>query len=178
MAVLPWKAFSKQRIPGRLVKYLAILTAFSTASAPLLTNMVFMGDLEETSSFSSLAKAIYGSYIWTIKQVCRYFPAWSRMASTTSSGQCPTLSTPMPPEKSRNSFPSTSRTTTPLASAIIAGRDVYTPLATLSCRNLTRSAFFISPSLGDFHYPHSLPYYPGAQPILNQKQDHRMDKLF
>jgi hypothetical protein len=43
MCVRPWKAASKAMTAGRPVAALAILTAFSTASAPELKNAAFSG---------------------------------------------------------------------------------------------------------------------------------------
>ena len=49
----------------------AIFTAFSTASAPLLVNIVFFEKPPGTSRFNRSASITYGSYIATWKQVCR-----------------------------------------------------------------------------------------------------------
>lgn len=57
----PWKACSKATMAGRPVAARAIFTAFSTASAPLFTSIVFFGPGPGTSAFSRSASATYGS---------------------------------------------------------------------------------------------------------------------
>ena len=55
--------------PRRPVWERAILTAFSTASAPVVTNMVFFGDGPGARRLSSSASSTAESYGVTITQV-------------------------------------------------------------------------------------------------------------
>ena len=57
-SVRPWKASSKAMMADLPVACLEILTAFSTASAPLLANMVFLWKAPGVSSFSFFASSI------------------------------------------------------------------------------------------------------------------------
>ena len=69
--VRPWNARSKTITPGRPVAARAILTAFSTASAPELTSSVFVSLSPGQSSSSRRQTSTYGSYIPTMKHWCR-----------------------------------------------------------------------------------------------------------
>ena len=106
--VRPWKPFWKQTTPGRPVAARAILTAFSTASAPELTNMVRLGVSPGAFSLMRAASRMYDSQgntlmdVWANLSIC----AWA--AATTLGCECPTFITPMPPAKSMNSLPSVS----------------------------------------------------------------------
>src|SRR6476619_3797488 len=61
-SVRPWKALSKTTTAGRPVAQRAILTAFSTASAPELTRIDFCSSpAQGESSASRLHTATYGS---------------------------------------------------------------------------------------------------------------------
>jgi len=51
------------------------LTAFSTASAPLLARMVFLLNVPGVTSFRSSASRTYGSYVVTSAQGWMYFAA-------------------------------------------------------------------------------------------------------
>src|SRR6266851_1636744 len=96
--VRPWKALSKVMIAGRPVAQRAILTAFSTASAPLLKKMAFLGKSPGASLTMRSANSTYGSYIITLKQVCVNLAACSAMARVTSGRACPIFIAPMPPD--------------------------------------------------------------------------------
>jgi hypothetical protein len=67
-SVRPWKAWSKTRTAGRPVAARAILTAFSTASAPLFTRMLrCSAPWQGETSASRRHTSTYGSYIPTMK---------------------------------------------------------------------------------------------------------------
>jgi len=55
--VRPWNAPPKAMTPERPVAPRAILTAFSTASAPVVTNTVFLAKSPGVSPFSRSASA-------------------------------------------------------------------------------------------------------------------------
>ena len=56
--VLPWNAWSNATTAERPVAFRAILTAFSTASAPELANIVFTGPSIGTRAFSRSASSM------------------------------------------------------------------------------------------------------------------------
>ncbi len=56
MKVRPWKLPPKAITAGRPVAMRAILTAFSTASAPVVTKIVFFSKSPGTFSFSRSAR--------------------------------------------------------------------------------------------------------------------------
>jgi len=87
-----------RRFPGRVA---AILTAFSTASTPLLTSMTDFGPSPGTAAISFSASRTGPSYGVTMKQVWVNFSACSLMAATTLGWEWPTFMTAMPPPKSR-----------------------------------------------------------------------------
>ena len=57
----PWNAPVKAMTAERPVAARAILTAFSTASAPVVKRMVLAAPLNGASAFSRSHKAMYGS---------------------------------------------------------------------------------------------------------------------
>ena len=57
-SVRPWNAWSKQTTAWRPVACRAILTAFSTASAPEFANNVFFGPSPGASAFSRSASSM------------------------------------------------------------------------------------------------------------------------
>ena len=57
-SVRPWKPPEKAMIAERLVWKRAILMAFSTASAPVVRKMVFLGVAPGASAFSCSASAM------------------------------------------------------------------------------------------------------------------------
>ena len=61
--VRPWNASSKAMMPGRPVWARAIFTAFSTASAPVFTNNVFLGNLPGVSCVQPLRQADV-AFVW------------------------------------------------------------------------------------------------------------------
>jgi hypothetical protein len=67
-SVRPWKARSKATTAGRPVATRAILTAFSTPSAPEFTSRLFCcSPLHGESSERRRHTSMYGSYIPTMK---------------------------------------------------------------------------------------------------------------
>ena len=60
-SVRPWKPPVNAITPERPVAARAILTAFSTASAPVVNSTVLAGPSMGASAFSRSAKATYGS---------------------------------------------------------------------------------------------------------------------
>src|SRR5438445_344229 len=80
--VLPWNAWSNATTAERPVAFRAILTAFSTASAPELANIVLTGPSIGISVFSRSASSMYGSFAVTWKQVC-VFNSGSRWLGVT-----------------------------------------------------------------------------------------------
>ncbi len=60
-SVRPWKAWSKTTTASRPVAARAIFTAFSSASAPLLTSIVFFAKRPGVMRFSLSARATYPS---------------------------------------------------------------------------------------------------------------------
>ncbi len=67
--VRPWKLLVKHTIPGRPVAQRAILTAFSTASAPELTKKLRLGESPGAFSFSFAASSMYDSQAKTLMEV-------------------------------------------------------------------------------------------------------------
>ena len=80
----PWNAWSKATIALRPVALRAIFTAFSTASAPELANIVLAGPSIGTSALSRSASSMYGSFAVTWKHVCVSSSACRCTAATTS----------------------------------------------------------------------------------------------
>ena len=71
-SVRPWKEPSKTITAGRPVAARAILTAFSTASAPEFTSRERCSSPRHgESSASRRQTSMYGSYIPTMKHWCR-----------------------------------------------------------------------------------------------------------
>ncbi len=66
-SVRPWNAWSKQTIASRPVAMRAILTAFSTASAPEFCSSAFFANAPGCSSQMRRQTSMYGSYIETEK---------------------------------------------------------------------------------------------------------------
>ncbi len=96
--------------------YRAILTAFSTASAPLLTRIERFSWSPGVSRLRASQTLTYDSYGATMKQVCVNRAACSATASATFGLALPTLVTAMPEPKSISELPSTSTITPPPAS--------------------------------------------------------------
>src|SRR5207244_858153 len=65
--VRPWKAWSKAITAVRPVATRAILTAFSTASAPELTSSDFVSAVPGHVSLNNRQTSMYGSYMPTMK---------------------------------------------------------------------------------------------------------------
>ena len=103
------------------MKLRATLTAFSTASAPELTNKVFLANEPGVIRFMVSASRTYGSFMVTWKQEWMYFSACCWMARTTSFGAWPAFRTPMPPAKSMKRLPSTSSSMAPSPRAMNTG---------------------------------------------------------
>src|SRR5580704_462283 len=103
------------------------------ASAPLFTKIVFLEKFPGTREFSFSASSIYFPYGATLKQVCTNASSCSRIASKTLGARWPTFTTPMPPAKSRNLFPSTSSSTLPSARAAKIVVACPTPRGTAAC---------------------------------------------
>ena len=122
MCVRPWNARSKQITAGRPVASLAILTAFSTASAPELKNAALVGPEMGTRASSRSASSTYDSYGTMVKSVWRKRSTCACSAAETASLVCPTFRHPIPPVQSRKVFPSTSVTRPPCAWSITIGR--------------------------------------------------------
>src|SRR5919201_3766369 len=117
--VRPWKARSNTITPGRRVATRAILTAFSTASAPELTSSVFVSLAPGHSSSSRRQTSMYGSYSPTMKHWCRERSICSWIAGAAK--PCPVFWQPSPPAKSMYSRPSTSQMRAPSARATTSG---------------------------------------------------------
>ena len=86
----------------------AILTAFSTASAPELTSIERFSCSPGVSRLSCSQTATYPSYGVIMKQVWVNAPTCSVTAATTSGAALPTLVTAMPEPRSISELPSTS----------------------------------------------------------------------
>ena len=69
--VRPWKEWSKAITAVRPVATRAILTAFSTASAPELSSSERVSASPGQTSSSSRHTSMYGSYMPTMKHWCR-----------------------------------------------------------------------------------------------------------
>src|SRR5215475_2226484 len=113
--VRPWYAWSNTTMASRPVACLAILTAFSTASAPELNNADRLSYSPGVSLFSCSHTSTYPSYGVTMKQVWVNCATCSVTLVTTSSALLPTEVTAMPDPKSMSELPSTSTTTPPPA---------------------------------------------------------------
>src|SRR5260221_7190834 len=84
---------------GRPVASRAILTAFSTASAPLFTSSVFLANVPGVISVSRRASSIYGGGVATCAQGCVYCWACCSMAATTAGGVWAAVLLAAPPAK-------------------------------------------------------------------------------
>ena len=115
ISVRPWNAPSKAITAGRPVAWRAILTAFSTASAPELKNAALFGPEIGLRAVIRSASSTYDSYGTIVKSVCRKRSTWTCSAADTAAFVWPTFRQPMPPDQSRNVLPSTSVTTQPWA---------------------------------------------------------------
>src|SRR5918999_2739619 len=134
-SVRPWNAYSKTTTAGRPVAARAILTAFSTASAPELTSAERCSPAPHgESSARRRQTSTYGSYVPTIAHWWRYRSACSLMASTTAGWRWPTFWQPIPPAKSRYLRPSGSVIRAPSAWATTRS-GVVTPGATYFARS-------------------------------------------
>src|SRR4051794_18424046 len=138
-SVRPWNAWSNATTADRPVAFRAILTAFSTASAPAFANMVLAGPSIGASSFRRSASSMYGSFAVTWKHVCVSSSACRWTAATTSGAAWPTLSTEMPVAKSIKRLPSTSSTIAPEARAVTTGWRFATPTGTAVARRANHS---------------------------------------
>src|SRR5690606_28042901 len=117
-------------IAERPVLCRAILTAFSTASAPELNNAERLSWLPGVSALSCSHTATYDSYGAIMKQVWVNRSTCARTASTTFGAALPTLVTAMPEPKSIHSRPSTSVKVPPDAWATYEVSRLLTPLET------------------------------------------------
>src|SRR6185503_12819214 len=139
ISVRPWNAWSNATIAGRPVAFRAILTAFSTASAPALANMVLAGPSIGASAFNRSASSMYGSLAVTWKQVCVSRSTCRCTAATTSGAAWPTFRTEIPVARSISRLPSTSSTIAPDARAVTTGWRFATPVGTASVRRANHS---------------------------------------
>ncbi len=112
----------------------AILTAFSTASAPLFSRADFFSWSPGVSSASSSHTSTYPSYGVTMKHVWVNARTWSTTRSTTCGAALPTLATAIPEARSISELPSASTTTPPPAASTNTGSVVPTPRATWRLR--------------------------------------------
>ena len=78
----------------------AILIVFSTASAPVVTKIAFLGVGPGASRLSFSASSTATSYGVTIRQVWLNASSCAATAACTFGCRCPVLSTAMPPAKS------------------------------------------------------------------------------
>ena len=108
----------------------AILTAFSTASAPELNSALRFSSSPGVRRLSCSATATYPSYGVIMKQVWVNCATCSLTAATTRGALLPIVVTAMPEPKSIRLLPSTSTTTPPPASTAKTGIVVPMPLAT------------------------------------------------
>ncbi len=138
-SVLPWKACSKTTTPWRLVKEREILTAFSTASAPELVNIVRCSPPPGTSALSFSASATYASFIVTCMQVCVKRSSCSRTASWTAGEEFPVFRTARPAPRSIRLLPSTSRRMAPDAAPTNTGVVKKMPCGTAAFRRSSRA---------------------------------------
>ena len=95
----------------------AILTAFSTASAPELNSADRFAPSPGVSRLSCSATATYASYGVIMKQVWVKSATCARTASTTRGAALPIVVTAMPEPRSISRLPSTSSTMPPPARA-------------------------------------------------------------
>src|SRR5919112_6606580 len=128
--VRPWYAWSNTTTAGRPVAWRAILTAFSTASAPELNSAARFSTTPGVNVINCSQTVTYDSYGATMKQVWVKRSTCSRTAATTRGAALPTLVTAMPEAKSIHSRPSTSRTMPPPALSTYDVTTELTPLAT------------------------------------------------
>src|SRR3984957_6692654 len=125
-------------IAGRPVACLAILTAFSTASAPELNSAERFSWSPGVRRASSSQTDTYSSYGVTMKQVWVNRSACSRIPAVTRGALLPTDVTAIPEPKSISELPSTSMITPPPA-LMKMGRTWLTPRATLASRRTSSS---------------------------------------
>jgi hypothetical protein len=137
--VRPWYAWSKTATAVRAVAARAILTAFSTASAPLLNNADLFACVPGVRAPSSAQTSTYPSYGVIMKQVWVNARTCSTTRPVTSGAALPTLVTAMPEARSISELPSASRSTPPPAASTKTGRVVATPAATC-CRRRSNLA--------------------------------------
>ena len=126
----------------RLVYARAILTAFSTASAPELNSADFLAWSPGVSSASCSQTSTYPSYGVTMKQVWVKSASCAEARRTTASAEAPTEVTAMPEPKSISRLPSTSSMIPPPARAVKTGSVEPTPAATAATRRACSSADF------------------------------------
>ena len=127
----------------------AILTAFSTASAPELNSAERLSWLPGVCSASFSHTATYPSYGVTMKQVWVNWPAWCCTRSARRGALFPTEVTAMPEPKSIRELPSTSTSTPPPAAVMNTGSTWLTPRATAAWRRASRSREMRPGDLGD-----------------------------
>ena len=117
----------------------AILTAFSTASAPELSSAERLSWSPGVRRASSSQTATYSSYGVTMKQVWVNRSACSRIPAATRGALLPTDVTAIPEPKSISELPSTSMSTPPPAALMNTGRTWLTPRATVASRRASSS---------------------------------------
>src|SRR3954454_22493634 len=137
--VRPWYAWSNTTTACRPVACRAILTAFSTASAPELNSAERFSWSPGVSRASSSQTATYPSYGVTMKQVWVKAATCSCTAATTRGDELPTLSTAIPDPRSISELPSTSTITPPPARSTKTGRVRPTPAETVASRRASRA---------------------------------------
>src|SRR5215468_12152805 len=123
----------------RRVACRAILTAFSTASAPELNSADRFSWSPGVCLASSSHTATYPSYGVTMKQVWVNIATCSRTRSATLGALLPTETTAMPEPKSMSELPSASTSTPPPAAVMNTGRMLLTPRATALSRRASSS---------------------------------------
>ncbi len=112
----------------------AILTAFSTASAPEFSSTDFFAKSPGVCSASNSARVTYDSYGLIVNIACVSSPSCALAAATTAGSVCPIVMTPMPEPRSMNWLPSTSTTIAPWARSMKTGIAEETPEATTASR--------------------------------------------
>ncbi len=125
--------------PGRPVAARAILTAFSTASAPELTSIERFSCSPGVSRLSCSQTATYPSYGVIMKQVWVNRSTCSVTAATTSGAALPTLVTAMPEPRSTSELPSTSCRIPPPARSTKTPSAVPMPGGTAAARRAASS---------------------------------------
>ena len=99
----------------------AILTAFSTASAPELNSALFLAWSPGVMRFRASATATYDSYGEIMKQVWVNWATCACTAATTFGCALPSVVTAMPEPRSMSELPSASTTTPPPAATAWIG---------------------------------------------------------